>query len=214
MTNRWVSLPHPTQPNQVGGHEGIGKVVKLGPGAENSNVKVGDRVGIKWLSGICGNCAPCLSGHDGTLFHRARDVLVRRVLTARHNRTMFQPKGLRLLHPRHFPAIRTRTRYGPPTFALPSSMPRLTESSSKLRHPSARKPRQRRSSANALRWRNSVQCPAKVRRKERRLGRAPRRWWRSKQIIASQMLDQTADTTRTSSATSPFKSLLAAWACG
>jgi len=46
----------------VGGHEGVGKVVKLGPGAENSSVKVGDRVGIKWVSGTCGSCRefpPC-----------------------------------------------------------------------------------------------------------------------------------------------------------
>lgn len=68
MTNRWVSLPHPTQPGQVGGHEGVGKIVKMGSGTESSAVKIGDRVGIKWLSGICGSCAPCLSGHDGQCF--------------------------------------------------------------------------------------------------------------------------------------------------
>jgi propanol-preferring alcohol dehydrogenase len=67
MTNSWAQLPHPTQPGQVGGHEGVGKIVKMGPGTESSDVKVGDRVGIKWLSGVCGNCPPCLSGHDGTL---------------------------------------------------------------------------------------------------------------------------------------------------
>lgn len=50
MTNRWAALPAPTQAGQVGGHEGVGKVVKLGPGAEQSTVKVGDRVGIKWVS--------------------------------------------------------------------------------------------------------------------------------------------------------------------
>lgn len=46
----------------MGGHEGVGKVVKLGAGAENSSVKVGDRVGIKWVSGTCGSCRefPCL----------------------------------------------------------------------------------------------------------------------------------------------------------
>lgn len=40
----------------MGGHEGVGNVVKLGAGAENSSVKVGDRVGIKWVSGTCGSC--------------------------------------------------------------------------------------------------------------------------------------------------------------
>jgi len=48
----------------VGGHEGVGKVVALGPGAENTGVKIGDRVGIKWMAGTCGNCMPCLAGKD------------------------------------------------------------------------------------------------------------------------------------------------------
>jgi threonine dehydrogenase-like Zn-dependent dehydrogenase len=57
---QWRFLPAPTQPGQVGGHEGVGKVAKLGPGAETSNLKIGDRVGIKWMAGVCGNCIPCL----------------------------------------------------------------------------------------------------------------------------------------------------------
>ncbi|KAH8695421.1 chaperonin 10-like protein [Talaromyces proteolyticus] len=65
MTNSWKVLPYPIQPGQVGGHEGVGKVVKLGPGCENVQVKVGDRVGVKWVSGVCGTCLPCLSGSDG-----------------------------------------------------------------------------------------------------------------------------------------------------
>jgi len=47
MTNSWRALPYPTQAGQVGGHEGVGVVHKLGPGAEQSRIKVGDRVGIK-----------------------------------------------------------------------------------------------------------------------------------------------------------------------
>lgn len=70
MTNRWAGLPYPTQPGQVGGHEGVGKVVKMGAGTENSSVKVGDRVGIKWVSAICGSCPACLSGHDGVCFNQ------------------------------------------------------------------------------------------------------------------------------------------------
>ncbi len=46
MMNTWACLPFPTQPGQVGGHEGVGKVVKLGPGADHTTVKVGDRVGV------------------------------------------------------------------------------------------------------------------------------------------------------------------------
>lgn len=70
MTNSWSILPHPTQPGQVGGHEGVGKVVKLGPGAEAGNVKVGDRVGIKWIAGACGSCYPCLEGQEGVCFNQ------------------------------------------------------------------------------------------------------------------------------------------------
>jgi propanol-preferring alcohol dehydrogenase len=50
MCNSWRDLPYPTQPGQVGGHEGVGVVHKLGPGAEGGNIKVGDRVGIKVCS--------------------------------------------------------------------------------------------------------------------------------------------------------------------
>ncbi|KAE8351598.1 chaperonin 10-like protein [Aspergillus coremiiformis] len=64
MTNGWKGL-HPTPPGQVGGHEGVGKIVKLGPGTESSGLKIGDRVGIKWLSSVCTNCQPCQAGLDG-----------------------------------------------------------------------------------------------------------------------------------------------------
>ena len=70
MTNRWAGLPAPTQAGQVGGHEGVGKVVKMGAGTENSAVKVGDRVGIKWISAICDSCPACLAGHDGVCFNQ------------------------------------------------------------------------------------------------------------------------------------------------
>lgn len=64
MTNRWPWLPAPTQKGQVGGHEGVGKVVAFGPGTESSGLKIGDRVGIKWMASVCGNCLPCMSGRD------------------------------------------------------------------------------------------------------------------------------------------------------
>ena len=70
MTNGWKGLPHPTAEGQVGGHEGVGKIVKMGPGTESVAVKVGDRVGIKWISAICGSCPACLSGHDGVCFNQ------------------------------------------------------------------------------------------------------------------------------------------------
>ncbi|GMK56283.1 hypothetical protein CspeluHIS016_0301230 [Cutaneotrichosporon spelunceum] len=66
MMNAWKALPAPTPAGQVGGHEGVGFVAKLGPGLENSPVQVGDRVGIKWLSAVCNSCVPCLSGRDSS----------------------------------------------------------------------------------------------------------------------------------------------------
>lgn len=54
---QWTSLPYPVQPGQVGGHEGVGRIVKLGVGSEKTGVKIGDRVGIKWISGTCGQCS-------------------------------------------------------------------------------------------------------------------------------------------------------------
>lgn len=85
-------LPYPTPAGQVGGHEGVGKVVKLGAGTESSNLKIGDRVGIKWIASACGHCRtyhtplqppkkkqyksnnsspePCGAGFDGLCFNQ------------------------------------------------------------------------------------------------------------------------------------------------
>jgi D-arabinose 1-dehydrogenase-like Zn-dependent alcohol dehydrogenase len=68
MLNAWKTLPFPTQAGQVGGHEGVGKIVKMGPGTENSAVKMGDRVGIKWMAGICEACEACRAGMDASCF--------------------------------------------------------------------------------------------------------------------------------------------------
>ncbi|KAJ4381131.1 hypothetical protein N0V86_003478 [Didymella sp. IMI 355093] len=69
MLNAWKTLPFPTQAGQVGGHEGVGKIVKMGPGTENSAVKLGDRVGIKWMAGICEACEACRAGMDASCFN-------------------------------------------------------------------------------------------------------------------------------------------------
>ncbi|KFG81540.1 alcohol dehydrogenase II [Metarhizium anisopliae] len=66
----WSTLPHPTPAGQVGGHEGVGKVFKLGPGAETAGLSVGDRVGVKWISSACGHCEPCQAGSDGLCFNQ------------------------------------------------------------------------------------------------------------------------------------------------
>ncbi|KAK8014931.1 hypothetical protein PG990_008227 [Apiospora arundinis] len=70
MMNTWAHLPAPTAEGQVGGHEGVGFVAKLGDGAERFGVKVGDRVGIKWVSAACLACPPCLEGMDGVCFNQ------------------------------------------------------------------------------------------------------------------------------------------------
>ena len=44
------------------GHEGVGRIVGLGPGVDRW--RVGDRVGVGYVYGTCGNCRPCLTGHE------------------------------------------------------------------------------------------------------------------------------------------------------
>src|SRR6202012_641878 len=58
LDNDWGMTTYPFVP----GHEVIGKVVALG--AHTKRVKVGDRVGLGWFSGNCGECAQCLSGNQ------------------------------------------------------------------------------------------------------------------------------------------------------
>jgi propanol-preferring alcohol dehydrogenase len=54
-------LPDPTIP-LIPGHEIVGRVERLGPGAEK--VAVGDRVGIPWLGWSCGTCEFCRSDRE------------------------------------------------------------------------------------------------------------------------------------------------------
>ncbi|GME66158.1 alcohol dehydrogenase [Neofusicoccum parvum] len=52
-----IKLPH------IGGHEGIGKIVTLGPGCDD-DIKVGSFVGIRFASRICRRCEFCLAGTE------------------------------------------------------------------------------------------------------------------------------------------------------
>jgi propanol-preferring alcohol dehydrogenase len=54
--------PVKPEPPFVPGHEGVGIVAELGPGA--SEVAVGDRVAMPWLAYACGVCDYCVSGHE------------------------------------------------------------------------------------------------------------------------------------------------------
>jgi propanol-preferring alcohol dehydrogenase len=51
----------PTPPF-IPGHEGIGRVVALGPGVHH--LKEGDVVGIAWLHDACGHCEHCVTGWE------------------------------------------------------------------------------------------------------------------------------------------------------
>jgi alcohol dehydrogenase, propanol-preferring len=63
MECTWRSYP-PTPTGQVGGHEGVGVVVQLGPNFEGTSIKLGQRVGIKYVAGVCMNCDHCLEGME------------------------------------------------------------------------------------------------------------------------------------------------------
>src|SRR5205085_2254290 len=52
----------------VPGHEVIGRVERVGEGAEFA---IGERVGVPWLGSACGECAFCQSGREN-LCERAR----------------------------------------------------------------------------------------------------------------------------------------------
>ncbi len=61
-------LPDPKLP-LVLGHQIVGRVVKVGPGAES--VPVGSRLGVPWVGWTCGVCEYCRSGREN-LCRRAR----------------------------------------------------------------------------------------------------------------------------------------------
>src|SRR6266568_3539694 len=48
----------------VPGHEVVGTVAELGSGVSGSGYSVGDRVGVAWLRGTCGECRYCRRGAE------------------------------------------------------------------------------------------------------------------------------------------------------
>ncbi|KAJ7029750.1 chaperonin 10-like protein [Mycena alexandri] len=48
----------------VGGHEGVGHIVAIGEHTVGSPVKIGDRVGIKWIANACLKCEMCRTGNE------------------------------------------------------------------------------------------------------------------------------------------------------
>jgi propanol-preferring alcohol dehydrogenase len=57
----------PVLPNVVPGHEIVGQVAAMGPGAEGWSL--GQRVGVPWLGHTCGRCAYCRSGRENLCDH-------------------------------------------------------------------------------------------------------------------------------------------------
>ncbi|MDO5692021.1 MAG: alcohol dehydrogenase catalytic domain-containing protein [Pseudomonadota bacterium] len=54
------ALKAATKPSLIPGHEVVGRVVECG--ANVTDLKVGDRVGVAWNHSTCGQCEPCLQG--------------------------------------------------------------------------------------------------------------------------------------------------------
>ncbi|SDP15125.1 alcohol dehydrogenase, propanol-preferring [Arthrobacter sp. ok909] len=52
----------PRHPGTIPGHEVVGEVIGLGPGA--ARFGLGERVGVAWLGGTCGACRFCLRGQE------------------------------------------------------------------------------------------------------------------------------------------------------
>ncbi|KAF8637831.1 hypothetical protein AX17_002461 [Amanita inopinata Kibby_2008] len=55
----WPPKPHLPL---IGGHEGVGEIVAIGKGTQDSPVRVGQRVGIKWIAYSCLDCEMCRKG--------------------------------------------------------------------------------------------------------------------------------------------------------
>lgn len=51
----------------IGGHEGVGEIVAIGNHTPDSPVKIGDRVGIKWLADSCLDCEQCRKGLEQSM---------------------------------------------------------------------------------------------------------------------------------------------------
>ncbi|RDB23020.1 Alcohol dehydrogenase 1 [Hypsizygus marmoreus] len=48
----------------IGGHEGVGRVVAIGEHSDVGTLKIGDRVGVKWIADACLRCEMCRKGFE------------------------------------------------------------------------------------------------------------------------------------------------------
>ncbi|KAF8077555.1 mannitol-1-phosphate dehydrogenase M1PDH1 [Lyophyllum atratum] len=48
----------------IGGHEAVGQVVAIGEHSDAGTIKIGDRVGVKWIADVCLKCEMCRKGNE------------------------------------------------------------------------------------------------------------------------------------------------------
>lgn len=58
------TVPYLQPKVSVGGHEGTGVIVNLGPDADGAQWHVGDRVAVRWVHIVCGKCEVCTTGYE------------------------------------------------------------------------------------------------------------------------------------------------------
>ena len=71
----WKQLGFEFEGSQTPGHEGVGTVSAVG--SRVKTLKLGARVGIKWVRRVCGTCRHCQAGNDNwceTQSHSGRTV--------------------------------------------------------------------------------------------------------------------------------------------
>ena len=58
------SIPYLQPTVDIAGHEGIGRIIGLGPEVDTTKWNIGDRVAHRWLYAACHECEMCLSGNE------------------------------------------------------------------------------------------------------------------------------------------------------
>ena len=74
----------------IGGHEGVGDIVAIGAHTINSPVKIGDRVGVKWLADSCLQCEQCRKGLE-------QSTLLLSISPTRHHPTLMRVTDLQVV---------------------------------------------------------------------------------------------------------------------
>jgi alcohol dehydrogenase, propanol-preferring len=58
------SIPYLQPKVNICGHEGVGRIVELGPDVDSSEWKVNERVSHRWIFKWCGQCEGCKDGNE------------------------------------------------------------------------------------------------------------------------------------------------------